>query len=141
MKNEQHQYKAAIYARYSSSGQREESIEGQVRECKAFAERNNIIIVKIYADKATSGTSTEKRLQFQQMMRDSEKGIFDAVICWKIDRFARNRYDSAMNKYKLKRNGIRLAVGQIGITAARAYDHCRSFNAVLVLLGVFEKEG
>ena len=108
MKNEQHQYKAAIYARYSSSGQREESIEGQVRECKAFAERNNIIIVKIYADKATSGTSTEKRLQFQQMMRDSEKGIFDAVICWKIDRFARNRYDSAMNKYKLKRNGIRL---------------------------------
>ncbi|MBQ8135757.1 MAG: recombinase family protein [Clostridia bacterium] len=44
MKNEQHRYKAAIYARYSSSGQREESIEGQIRECKVFAERNNIML-------------------------------------------------------------------------------------------------
>ncbi|MBQ8135758.1 MAG: recombinase family protein [Clostridia bacterium] len=64
-------------------------------------------VVKIYTDKALSGKSTDKRVQFQQIMRDSEKGIFDAVICWKIDRFARNRYDSAMNKYKLKRSGVR----------------------------------
>lgn len=101
-------YRAAIYARYSSSGQREESIEGQIRECTDFAERNNITIVKIYADKAVSGKSTEKREEFQQMMKDAEKGIFNAVICWKIDRFARNRYDSAMNKARLKKHGIRL---------------------------------
>ena len=101
-------YRAAIYARYSSSGQREESIEGQIRECTDFADRNNIKIVKIYADKAVSGKSTDKRDEFQQMMKDSEKGIFNAVICWKIDRFARNRYDSAMNKARLKKNGVRL---------------------------------
>ena len=64
-------YRAAIYARYSSSGQREESIEGQIRECTDFAERNNITIVKIYADKAVSGKSTEKREEFQQMMKDA----------------------------------------------------------------------
>ena len=107
-KTEKSTYRAAIYARYSSSGQREESIEGQIRECTDFAERNNITIVKIYADKAVSGKSTEKREEFQQMMKDAEKGIFNAVICWKIDRFARNRYDSAMNKARLKKHGIRL---------------------------------
>ena len=101
-------YRAAIYARYSSSGQREESIEGQIRECTDFADRNNIKIVKIYADKAVSGKSTDKRDEFQQMMKDSEKGIFNAVICWKIDRFARNRYDSATHKARLKKNGVRL---------------------------------
>lgn len=101
-------YRAAIYARYSSSGQREESIEGQIRECTDFAERNNITIVKIYADKAVSGKSTDKRDEFRQMMKDAEKGIFNAVICWKIDRFARNRYDSATHKAKLKKHGIRL---------------------------------
>jgi DNA invertase Pin-like site-specific DNA recombinase len=42
------------------------------------------------------------------MLRDSERGIFKAVICWKIDRFARSRYDSAMYKYKLKKNGVRV---------------------------------
>ena len=101
-------YRAAIYARYSSSGQREESIEGQIRECTDFAERNGITIVKIYADKAVSGKSTDKRDEFRQMMKDAEKGIFNAVICWKIDRFARNRYDSATHKAKLKKHGIRL---------------------------------
>ena len=80
-KEETSQYRAAIYARYSSSGQREESIEGQIRECTDFAERNNITIVKIYADKAVSGKSTEKRDEFRQMMKDAEKGIFNAVIC------------------------------------------------------------
>ena len=107
-KNDKNSYRAAIYARYSSSGQREESIEGQIRECTDFAERNNITIVKIYADKAVSGKSTDKRDEFRQMMKDAEKGIFNAVICWKIDRFARNRYDSATHKAKLKKHGIRL---------------------------------
>lgn len=102
------QYRAAIYARYSSVGQRDESIEGQIRECREFAERNNITIVKIYADRAVSGTTTAKRDEFNQMIKDSEKGIFDAVICWKLDRFARNRYDSAMNKARLKKNGCRI---------------------------------
>ena len=98
---------AVIYARYSSSGQREESIEGQLRECRDYAKRNGFTVVGEYVDKALTGR-TDKRPDFQRMLRDSERGVFKAVILWKTDRFARNRYDSAMYKYKLKRNGVRL---------------------------------
>ena len=99
--------KAVIYARYSSSGQREESIEGQLRDCHEYAKKEGLIIVGEYVDKAMTGRS-DKRPDFQRMLRDSERGIFEAVICWKMDRFARNRYDSAMYKYKLKKNGVRI---------------------------------
>ena len=99
--------KAVIYARYSSSGQREESIEGQIRECRAYAKRNNMVVVGEYTDHALTGR-TDKRPDFQRMVKDSEKGLFDVVICWKIDRFARNRYDSATYKHRLKKNGVRV---------------------------------
>lgn len=98
---------AVIYARYSSSGQREESIEGQLRDCRAWADQHGLTVVGEYIDKALTGR-TDKRPDFQRMLRDSERGVFRAVICWKMDRFARNRYDSAMHKYKLKKNGVRL---------------------------------
>ena len=96
---------AVIYARYSSSGQREESIEGQIRECREYAKRNGYSIVGEYIDKAMTGRS-DHRPDFQRMIRDSAKGIFKAVICWKMDRFARNRYDFANYKAKLKKNGV-----------------------------------
>lgn len=98
---------AVIYARFSSSGQREESIEGQIRECREYAKRHDMVIVGEYTDKALTGR-TDKRPSFQRMLKDSEKGIFKAVICWKMDRFARNRYDSATYKYKLRKNGVQI---------------------------------
>lgn len=96
-----------IYARYSSSAQRDESIEGQLRDCRAFAERYHITIVGEYCDRALTGTS-DKRPEFQRMIRDSAKGQFSVVITWKNDRFARSRYDSAVYKYKLKQYGVRV---------------------------------
>lgn len=99
--------KAAAYCRYSSDNQREESIEAQIRAIKEYAERNNIEIIKIYADEARSAT-TDDRPQFLQMIKDSEINIFQAVIVHKLDRFARNRYDSAFYKRQLKKNGIKL---------------------------------
>ena len=98
---------AVIYARYSSSSQREESIEGQVKECTAYAERNGYNIIGTYADRAISGT-TDNRPQFQKMIADSKRKLFDIVIVWKLDRFARNRYDSARYKNQLKRNGVKV---------------------------------
>ena len=95
---------AVIYARYSSDNQREESIEGQIRECTAYAEKNDITIVKHYIDRAISA-KTDNRPQFQQMIKDSDKKLFDIVLVWKLDRFARNRYDSARYKTQLKKNG------------------------------------
>ena len=99
--------KAVIYARYSSHNQREESIEGQLRECHEFALKNDFIVVDEYIDRAISG-KTDNRPSFQRLIKDSEKGHFDAVIMYTLDRFARNRYDSAIYKAKLKRNGVKI---------------------------------
>ena len=104
---EQQAEKAVIYARYSSSGQRDESIEGQLRECYDFAERYGFSVIGEYCDRAITGTS-DKRPEFQRMIKDSAKGQFTVVITWKNDRFARSRYDSAVYKYKLKQNGVRI---------------------------------
>ena len=99
--------KAVIYARYSSDNQREESIEGQIRECTAFAEKNGITILRHYIDRAFSA-KTDNRPEFQNMIKDSGKHLFDMIIVWKLDRFARNRYDSARYKAALKKNGVKV---------------------------------
>ena len=57
--------KAVIYARYSSDRQREKSIEGQIRECREYAEKNGIQVVDTYIDRALSASKgTDKRLNF-----------------------------------------------------------------------------
>ena len=98
---------AVIYARYSSDSQREESIEGQIRECTAFAEKNGITVLRHYIDRAFSA-KTDNRPEFQAMIKDSGKKLFDMIIVWKLDRFARNRYDSARYKAALKKNGVKV---------------------------------
>ena len=99
--------RTVIYARYSCEKQTEQSIEGQLRVCHEFAERNGYIIVHEYIDRAVSG-KTDKREQFQRMLQDSAKKEFDYVLVYKLDRFARNRYDSAINKATLKKNGVKV---------------------------------
>ena len=99
--------KAVIYARYSSDNQREESIEGQLRECTAYCMKNDITILRTYIDRALSA-KTDNRPDFQRMIKDSAKGLFDTVIVWKLDRFARNRYDSARYKAQLKKYGVKV---------------------------------
>lgn len=99
--------KTVIYARYSSDKQNEQSIEGQIHECEQFAKTHDMVIIKHYIDRALSG-KTDDRPSFLQMIKDSSSGIFDAVLVYKTDRFARNRYDSAVYKAKLKKNGIKI---------------------------------
>lgn len=98
---------AVIYARYSSDSQREESIEGQLRECREYAERNNMTIVGTYIDRALSA-KTADRPEFQHMIKDSAKELFEIVLVWKLDRFSRDRYDSAYYKHILKKNGVKV---------------------------------
>lgn len=107
MLEERYKDNAVIYARFSSSGQREESIEGQLRECREYADRLGLNVIGEYADHALTGTN-DKRPDFQRMIRDSSKGQFQVLIVWKSDRFARNRYDSAIYKARLKQNGVRV---------------------------------
>lgn len=104
---EKKQLKAVIYARYSSDNQREESIEGQIRECSEYAEFHDITIIGTYIDRALSA-KTDNRPAFLKMINDSAKGVFNLIIVWKLDRFARNRYDSAHYKGLLKKNGVKV---------------------------------
>lgn len=99
----------AIYARYSPGpNQTEQSIEGQVADCRAYAEEHGIQIVEIYADRHISGKSVVGRNEFLRMLHDAEQRRFECVIVWKIDRFGRDRQDIALSKMKLKRAGVHL---------------------------------
>lgn len=108
--------KAVIYARYSSDNQREESIEGQIRECKAYAEKQGMTVLTTYIDRALSA-KTDNRPDFQRMIKDSNKKLFDIVLVWKLDRFARNRYDSAHYKAILRKNGVKVVSATEPISA------------------------
>lgn len=97
--------KVVIYARYSSDNQREESIEGQIRVCTEYAERHDMSVIEVYADRAMTGRNTN-RPEFQRMMADSKKGVFKHVLVWKGDRISRDRYDKADCRVKLKKAGV-----------------------------------
>lgn len=99
--------KAVIYARYSSSSQTEQSIEGQIRVCTDYGHHKGLVVVGEYIDRAISGR-TDNRPDFQRLIADCKRGLFDAVIVYKTDRFARNKYDSAIYKRELRRNNIEL---------------------------------
>jgi DNA invertase Pin-like site-specific DNA recombinase len=92
---------------YSSDNQREESIEGQLRECKEYADRHNITVVDTYLDRALSAR-TDDRPSFQKMVRDSANKQFEIVLVWKLDRFSPGRLDSATYRAILKRNGVKV---------------------------------
>ena len=98
---------AVIYARFSSHSQNEQSIEGQLRICHDYAQRNGYAVVGEYIDRVISGRSDD-RPDFQRMISDARKKAFQYVIVYKLDRFARNRYDSAIYKYKLKQCGVKV---------------------------------
>lgn len=96
-----------IYARYSSNNQTEQSIEGQIRVCREFAQRKDIAVVGTYIDRATTGTN-DNRDQFQKMLKDSDKKAWDYVLCYKLDRFSRNKYEMAIHRKHLKDNGVKI---------------------------------
>lgn len=101
--------RGVIYARYSEGPrQTDQSIEGQVADCKAYAAQHDIDIIGIYADRHISGTSTEGRDEFLRMMHDADRHAFDAIVTWKIDRFGRSREDIAVNKIRLRKAGVTL---------------------------------
>lgn len=96
-----------IYARYSSTAQRDASIEIQLRECRKYCENSGYTVIKEYVDRAKSGTN-DNRPDFQRMILDSSKKAFKYVIVYRFNRFARSRTDSVLYKTKLKQNGVRV---------------------------------
>lgn len=104
-----------VYARYSSHGQNEQSIEGQLKECREYASRNNYNIIGEYIDRAKTGTKDDRE-QFLKMIEDSKKKRFKGVLVYQLDRFARNKYDSAIYKRQLKERGVRVLSAKENIT-------------------------
>ncbi len=96
-----------IYARYSSHNQTEQSIEGQLKVCYEYAKKNKLTVINEYIDRATTGTS-DNREQFQKMLKDSEQKQFQGVLLYQLDRFARNRIESAINENTLNKNGVEI---------------------------------
>ena len=107
--------KAVIYARYSSDKQTEESIEAQVRACREYAVAKDLSIAKIYADEAISGkgSKTGSRKQYQVMLKDAAKGLFDIILIHKYDRIARNVGEHVNLELRLQSDHVQLiAVAQ-----------------------------
>lgn len=101
------QVKAVVYARFSSDNQRDESIDAQIRAIEEYAKKNKISIEKVFTDRAKSATS-DKRPEFQKMIKYCESGTVQMVLVHKLDRFSRDKYDSAVYKNKLRANGARV---------------------------------
>ncbi|HBW13819.1 MAG TPA: recombinase family protein [Proteiniclasticum sp.] len=99
--------KVVSYSRYSSDNQREESIEAQQRAINKYCEDKGYTLTRNYIDLALSATN-DNRPEFQKMISDSKSGLFQAVVVHKLDRFARNRYDSAIYGRKLQQNGVKV---------------------------------
>ena len=98
---------AVIYARYSCDNQTEQSIDGQLRVCEEYAQRNNILILNTYIDRAMTGTN-DNRPDFQKMLKDSARKEWNYVLVYKLDRFSRNKYETAIHKKTLRDNGVKV---------------------------------
>ena len=98
---------AVIYARYSCDKQTEQSIEGQLRVCQDYAKSHDILILDTYIDQAISGT-TDNRSNFQRMIKDSARKEWNYVLVYKLDRFSRDKYATAIHKKTLRDNGVKV---------------------------------
>ena len=78
--------KVAIYTRVSTQDQ---SVEMQVSDLRRYCEQRGFEIYREYTDEGISGTK-EKRPSLDELMADARKKKFDAVLCWRFDRFARS---------------------------------------------------
>ena len=98
----------ALYLRFSSEKQKEQSIEGQLRDCISYCKAFHYRISAIYVDRSKSAKTAKNRVHFQRMIEESTRHEWKYVVVWKLDRFARNRNDSAVYKARLKKNGVRV---------------------------------
>ena len=120
---------AVIYARYSSHSQTEMSIEGQLAECRRYAEEHDLLVVQEYIDRAQSAT-TDKRPNFQRMIDDSRYGAFDIILVYQFDRFARNVNDSGY---------YRKILSERGVSVVSAMEHIASDSSGIITQGMIER--
>jgi site-specific DNA recombinase len=84
--------------KFSSEGQREASIEDQVRNCVKLAEDRGWQVAGIYSDRAVSGATTF-RPDYQRVLAGVRKGAFQVVVVEGLDRLTRDQ-EAAAGLYK-----------------------------------------
>ena len=99
--------RAAIYARFSSHNQRDESIEIQVENCRAYCAESGLEVVGEYCDFAQTGRDTN-RAELQRLMADADRHLFDYVVIYKVTRIMRNRDEMALLRIRLARNRVEI---------------------------------
>lgn len=112
--------RAVLYARYSSDNQRYESISGQFHCSENYCNRKGYNIVHYYYDEAKSDTTIAGRDQFNQMIADAARDIFDVIVFYQIDRTARNEMDYYASVNKLLKLGVRYEYSAEGIDVSTA---------------------
>ena len=117
-----------IYARYSSHNQTEQSIEGQLNVCYDYAKQNNLNVLDEYIDRAYTGTN-DSRPNFQRMLEDAKTRTFQGILVYQLDRFSRNKYDSVIAKYELKKYGVKVI---------SAKEHITDNSAGILMEALFE---
>ncbi len=92
---------AAIYAR---SAAQETSIEIQIQSIKEYCHKNNYCITNEYIDRCGSNSN---RTEYQAIMDDAKKGIFDVIVSYSVDRITRNELDFYKHKTNLQKLNVR----------------------------------
>ena len=97
----------AAYCRVSTDKEDQlNSLETQKEFFLEYTKRTGDNLIKLYADEGISGAKIKNRKEFQRMLADAEKGLFDMVVVKDISRFARNTVDLLQSVRKLKALGI-----------------------------------
>lgn len=124
--------RVALYARYSSEGQREASIDDQYRVCEAYCQRQDgWDIVERYGDKAISG-ATDQRPAYQQMLKDAQSRLFEVVLVHDFSRLSRDSVETEQARRRLVHWGVRLIGVSDGIdTAHEGHELMSGFKGIM----------
>jgi DNA invertase Pin-like site-specific DNA recombinase len=111
--------KAALYARYSTAGQREASIEDQLRECREFAQRQGFNVVDEFHDAAMSGNESN-RPGYQRMLEAARKKRFGVIVAHELSRLSRNEAETHLLREELEWLGVHIVTATDGIDTRQA---------------------
>lgn len=99
--------KIVAYCRVSTEKEQQlDSLDNQKEFFQEFARQNDYELVNIYADEGITGRQTRKRDEFNRMMRDARKGMFEMLVVKDVTRFARNTVDLLTSVRELKAMNI-----------------------------------
>lgn len=122
--------KVALYVRVSTG---EQTVENQVRELQAWADRNGWEVVKVYRDEGISGAKgRDKRPGFDSLLKGVARKEFDLVAAWSVDRLGRSLQDLVGFLMELQAKGVDLALLQQGLDTSTPAG-----RALFGVMGVF----